>query len=271
MALIIWGTSSNAGKTIVCSILCRHLHRIGIDVVPFKGSNLSLNSYVTDSGAEIGMGQALQSWACGKEPVAEMNPILIKPEGNGKMQYVIDGRVHTPKPERSDMLVHACDAFDSLSAGHEVVICEGSGSPSEINLMEGDIANIGMVRERPMDVILVGDIERGGMFAAIYGTWLLTPADIRSRLKGFIINRFRGDVSILDPGIRELENRTGMKCLGVMPYVRDIILPEEDSVSIRKRYDGTFDDIRARYNESLDRLTDVAEANLDFAYLESLI
>ena len=274
MSLMVWGTSSNAGKTVMCSILCRHLHRKGVDVVPFKGSNLSLNSYVTDSGAEIGMGQALQAWACGMEPTAEMNPILLKPEGNGKIQYVVNGSVYDTslgRPDRKVLLAHASDAYDVLSDEHDVVICEGSGAPSEINLMNGDIANIGVVRQRAMNIILVGDIERGGMFAAIYGTWLLIPEDIRPSIKGFIINRFRGDVSILDTGIRRIEELTGMRCIGVMPYVRDIVLPEEDSVSRCRPHKEKFTDIRKRYDESLDLLTDLAESNLDMGLLESFI
>ncbi|MBO7205799.1 MAG: cobyric acid synthase [Candidatus Methanomethylophilaceae archaeon] len=273
MALMVWGTSSNSGKTIMCSILCRHLHRKGIDVVPFKGSNLSLNSYVTDAGAEIGMGQALQAWASGIEPIADMNPILLKPEGSGKIQYVVNGSVHkgVGKPTRKELLDLSCAAYDRLYDGHDVVICEGSGAPSEINLMEGDIANIGLVRERRMNVIIVGDIERGGMFAAIYGTWLLIPEDIRPLIKGFIVNRFRGDETILDTGIRRIEELTGMKCIGIMPYVKDVILPEEDSVSLHRAKTGTFEDIRRMYDLSLDRLTDFAEEHLDFDLLDSII
>lgn len=271
MALMVWGTSSNSGKTVLCSIICRYLRRRGTDVVPFKGSNLSLNSYVTESGAEIGMGQALQAWACGLEPIPEMNPILLKPKGDGRIQYIVDGVVSDGKHARSELLAHACHAFDTLVSGHEAVICEGSGSPSEVNLFDTDIANIGLVRQRGMDVILVGDIERGGMFAAIYGTWLLVPDDIRPRLKGFIINRFRGDMSILGPGIRRLEDLTGMRCLGIMPFVKDIVLPEEDSVSLSGCSDGCLDDISARYQESLDMLTDVATEHLDFETIRSLI
>ena len=274
MALMVWGTSSNAGKTVMCSIICRHLNRKGVDVVPFKGSNLSLNSYVTDSGAEIGMGQALQAWACRMEPEADMNPVLLKPEGKGSIQYVVHGSIYgdgRSKPDRSLLLKEACVSFDRLSDVHDAVICEGSGSPSEINLMKGDIANIGMVRERDMNVILVGDMERGGMFAAVYGTWLLTPKDIRDRLKGFIINRFRGDPSVLRSGIEQIESLTGMRCIGIMQYAPDIMLPEEDTVSSHVAGSGRFDDIRKVYDDSLDRLTDMAEDSLDMDLLDSLI
>lgn len=271
MALMIWGTSSNAGKTLICSIICRHLHRSGVDVVPFKGSNLSSTSYIIDSDVEIGMGQALQAWACGMEPVAEMNPVLLKINADGDIQYIVNGSVCAERPNKVELLAHACSAFDVLNGNHHTVICEGSGSPSEINLMDGDIANIGMVRQRDMDIVLVGDIERGGMFAAIYGTWLLVPDDIRPRLKGFIINRFRGDDSILESGIRRLEELTGMRCLGIMPYLSDIVLPEEDSMSCCKHRNDGADDPRAVYDASLDALTDVAERCIDFDALDELI
>ena len=164
----------------------------------------------------------------------------------------------------------AVKSFDKLKEKGKV-ICEGSGAPVELNLMDRDIANIGIMKEREMNAILVGDIERGGVFAAIYGTWLLIPDELKPKMKGFIINRFRGDVSILDSGIRRIEELTGMRCIGVMPYVTDIVLPEEDSISSRKPHKEKFTDIRKRYDESLDLLTDLAEDNLDMALLESFI
>ena len=273
MSLMVWGTSSNAGKTIMCSVICRHLFRNGVDVVPFKGSNLSSASFVTVSGEELGMGQALQAWACEIEPYSDMNPVLLKPH-NGHLHYVLNGHpydVSNSVPSRSDLLAHACGAYDRLSDAHDVVICEGSGAPSEINLMEGDVANVGMVRERGMNVILVCDIERGGMFAALYGTWLLVPDNIRPLVKGFVINRFRGDDSILEPGIRRIENLTGMKCLGIMPYVRDISLPEEDSFVGEAPDSDDLMAMRDSYVGSLDELTDIAESSMDMDLLRSFI
>ena len=270
MALMLWGTSSNAGKTTLSAGICRYLARKGRSVAPYKASNLSLNSWVTESGAEIGIGQAIQAWACRIEPEAEMNPILLKPAGKGVIQYVVDGRIYPDGiPNYEKKLEIACMAYDRISSRYNDIICEGSGSPAEVNMTGRDVANIGIVRERPMSVVLVSDIERGGVFAAIYGTWLLIPEDIRPLMKGYIINRFRGEASILKSAIDRIDELTGMRCLGILPY-RNIILPEEDSVS-SKSSSGGYDDIRKAYEDSLEALADLVEENLDTELLESLI
>ena len=270
MALMLWGTSSNAGKTTLSAGICRYLARKGRSVAPYKASNLSLNSWVTESGAEIGIGQAIQAWACRIEPEAEMNPILLKPAGKGVIQYVVDGRIYPDGiPNYEKKLEIACRAYDRISSRYDDIICEGSGSPAEVNMTGRDVANIGIVRERPMSVVLVSDIERGGVFAAIYGTWLLIPEDIRPLMKGYIINRFRGEASILKSAIDRIDELTGMRCLGILPY-RNIILPEEDSVS-SKSSSGGYDDIRKAYEDSLEALADLVEENLDTELLESLI
>ena len=269
-AIMLWGTSSNAGKTTVSAGICRYLADEGRKVAPYKASNLSLNSCVTDSGAEIGIGQAIQAWACRLDPEGDMNPILLKPAGKGVIQYIINGRVHTGGiPSFEEKMDVACKAFDRMSAKYDDIICEGSGSPAEVNMTGRDVANIGIVRERPMSVVLVSDIERGGVFAAIYGTWLLIPEDVRPMLKGFIINRFRGEVSILKSAIDRIEELTGMKCLGVLPYKR-IILPEEDTMS-DKESSGGYDDIRKAYEDSLDAIADLIRENLDTDLLKELI
>ncbi len=271
MALMLWGTSSNAGKTTVSAGICRYLARKGRKVAPFKASNLSLNSVVTDEGAEIGIGQAIQAWACGIEPEGDMNPILLKPAGHGVIQYMVNGRVYTEGiPDYGKRLQVSCDAYDRISARFDDVICEGSGSPAEVNMTGRDVANIGIVRERELNVVLVADIERGGVFAALYGTWLLIPEDIRPQLKGFIINRFRGEASILKGAIDRMEELTGMECLGILPY-RRIILPEEDTLSGGKESSGGYDDIRKAYDDSLNLLADMIEENLNTELLERLI
>lgn len=270
MALMLWGTSSNAGKTTLSAGICRYLARKGRSVAPYKASNLSLNSWVTESGAEIGIGQAIQAWACRIEPEAEMNPILLKPAGKGVIQYVVDGRIYPDGiPDYGKKLEIACRAYDRISSRYDDIICEGSGSPAEVNMTGRDVANIGIVRERPMSIVLVSDIERGGVFAAIYGTWLLIPEDIRPMMKGYIINRFRGEASILKSAIDRINELTGMRCLGILPY-RNIILPEEDSVS-SKSSSGGYDDIRKAYEDSLEALADLVEENLDTDLLEELI
>ncbi|MDR3075149.1 MAG: cobyric acid synthase [Candidatus Methanoplasma sp.] len=235
MNILFLGTSSGAGKTTVTALYCRHLSKKGVKTAPFKASNLSLNSFVTKEGHEIGMGQAFQAWASGTEPSGDMNPILLKPSGNGTIQLVVNGEavddISGCRPaDRSLMMTEAYGAFDRLSERYEAVVCEGSGSPAELNLMDRDIANTGLMRERGVPAILVGDIERGGVFAALYGTWFLMPEDIRPLLKGFIINRFRGDPSILGEAIGRISELTGMRFVGIVPYM-ELKFPEEDSMS----------------------------------------
>ena len=235
MKVIFLGTSSGAGKTTVTALYCRYLAKKGVKVSPFKASNLSLNSFVTRDGREIGMGQAFQAWVSGVDPSSDMNPVLLKPSGYGIMQLIVDGKAQADISERNPMnrkevMKNVCAAFDRLSEKYDAVVCEGSGSPAEINLLNTDIANTGMMRERNIPAILVGDIERGGVFAALYGTWLLVPEDLRPLLKGFIINRFRGDPSILGTAIERIVELTGMEFIGTIPFV-DLKFPEEDSLS----------------------------------------
>ena len=261
MKIIFLGTASGAGKTTVSAMYCRYLARNGVSVAPFKASNLSLRSKEV-AGGRIGIGQALQAEAAGIEPTADMNPVLLEPVGKGSIRMYLNGSPHSEMDDKNYMeaeyiLEEACLAFDRLSEKYEAIVCEGSGSPAEINMKNRDIANKGMIRSRNIPAVLVGDIERGGVFAALYGTWKLMPDDIRKCLKGFVINRFRGDVSILDSGIRKIEEMTGMKFLGLLPYMK-LELPEEDSPSCD---DGTVADI----TESLDEMIGKAEeSGFDF-------
>ncbi len=274
MKIMFLGTASGAGKTTLAAAFCRYLYRSGCDVSPFKASNLSLNSYVTEEGGEIGMGQAFQAWACGKEPTVEMNPILLKPSGKGVMQIVLNGRPYRSvspgcESDTTELLDNACAAFDDLYGHSEAVVCEGSGSPAELNLMDRDIANMAMVRKREIPAVIVGDIERGGVFAAIYGTWKLIREEDRHFLKGFIINRFRGEPSILRSGIERIESLTGMVCLGVVPY-RDLRFPEEDSLS-DSRGKMTGDDPRSAFLRNLDEFVDSTKEHLDYVRLISIM
>jgi adenosylcobyric acid synthase len=235
MKVIFLGISSGAGKTVLTAMYCRYLYKKGIKVAPFKASNLSLNSFATKDGSEIGTGQAFQALVSGVEPIRDMNPILLKPLGKGVVQLKINGVVQedlskSDPIDTKEIIKKAGEAFDNISKKFDAVVCEGSGSPVELNLIERDIANIGMMRARKIPAILVGDIERGGVFAALYGTWLLMPEDIRPLLKGFIINRFRGDPSILGDAIERIEELTGMEYIGTIPFV-DLKFPEEDSLS----------------------------------------
>ena len=273
MKLMFLGTSSNAGKTLLNAIFCRYLSDKGIDTVPFKGSNLSLNSVATRDGKEIGIGQAFQAMACVKEPTGDMNPILLKPSGKGVVQVITNGKPYANispgcAPDTEELVKIACGSFDRLSEAHDAVICEGSGSPVELNLKSRDVANLRMVRERKIPAVLVGDIERGGVFAAIYGTWLLMTPEEKKYVKGFIINRFRGEPSILKSGIERIENLTGMKCLGIVPYL-DLRFPEEDSMSSKK---GKLvgDDVRQAFNRNLDEMISSIKKDLDFEEMERI-
>ncbi len=273
MKLMFLGTSSNAGKTLLSAIFCRYLTDKGVDTVPFKGSNLSLNSVATRDGKEIGIGQAFQAMACLKEPAGDMNPVLLKPSGKGVVQVITNGKPYANispgcAPDTEELVRIACESFDRLSDAHDAVICEGSGSPVELNLKSRDVANLRMVRERKIPAVLVGDIERGGVFAAIYGTWLLMTPEEKKFMKGFIINRFRGEPSILKSGIDRIESLTGMKCLGIVPYI-DLRFPEEDSMS-SKRGKLVGDDVRQAFNRNLDEMISSIKDDLDFAEMERI-
>lgn len=269
--ILVLGTSSDAGKTVCCAMICRYLARKGLDPVPFKAFNLSLNSYATKDGGEIGIGQAFQAWACGIEPETDMNPVLLKPSGNGRIQAVVSGKPLLDIDTDAEAYQTAARAAISESLGrlsdsHGFVVCEGSGSPAELNLQASDLANVGLMRSTGVPAVLVGDIERGGVFAALYGTWKLIPDDVRPLVKGFFVNRFRGEASILKDGIERIEELTGMRCLGVLPLA-PVRFPEEDSLSSSEgRMEG--EDPRTAYMSNLDILLDAAiESGFDFESL----
>lgn len=234
--IMVQGTTSDAGKSTLVAGLCRVLHRAGVHVAPFKPQNMALNSAVTADGGEIGRAQALQAQAAGVEPHSDMNPVLIKPSSDTTAQIVIHGRVRTEMNARD---YHAYKAIamsavmqshGRLSRRYDAVIVEGAGSPAEINLRENDIANMGFALAADCPVILVADIERGGVFAHILGTLeCLAPAE-RDLVLGFVINRFRGDASLLDPGLEWLTARTGKPVFGVLPYLQGLHLDAEDAI-----------------------------------------
>jgi len=255
LKIIFLGTSSGVGKTAMAAMFCRYLKNRNVNVVPFKALNLSSSSHVTNDG-EIGMGQALQSIACGLEPTVDMNPILLKYSESG-VETLIRGESVSGK-DRNCLLKAALESYDKLRDRYEVVVAEGSGSPAEINLSKNDVANIGFARERNVPAVLIGDIERGGVFAGLYGTWKLIDEKDRHLLKGFMINRFRGDPEILKKGTDKITELTGMRFLGIMPLI-DVHLPEEDALSIRGPKKRNISD----YSKELDKLVMIAEKNLD--------
>jgi adenosylcobyric acid synthase len=239
--LMVQGTASSVGKTLIVAALCRIFHREGLSVAPFKAQNMALNSFVTSDGGEIGRAQAVQAEAAGIEPRVEMNPILLKPEGGMRSQVVVLGKplgrmtwseYQQLKPEFVRIVA---DSLHSLRAKHDLIIIEGAGSPAEINLAGQDLVNMHVAAEAEAPVLLVGDIDRGGVFAHLVGTMeLLAPAD-RERVAGFLINKFRGDVALLAPGLEFLRERFRVPVLGVIPYLERLRIADEDSVALEDR------------------------------------
>jgi len=237
-ALLVAGTHSDAGKSLVTAGVCRWLSRQGVRVAPFKAQNMALNSVVARGGFEIGRAQAMQAAAAGVEPEVAMNPILIKPSGERRSQVVVMGRPYASVSARNyqglkdELRPIVAGALADLRARYDVVVCEGAGSPAEINLRAADLTNMGLARAADLPVLLVGDIDRGGVFASLLGTLVaLEPADQR-HIAGFVINKFRGDHAILAPGVERITALTGRPTLGVLPYVEGLGLDAEDSLAI---------------------------------------
>ncbi|NYI04127.1 cobyric acid synthase [Allostreptomyces psammosilenae] len=240
-ALLVAGTHSDAGKSVVTAGICRWLVRQGVSVAPFKAQNMSLNSMVTADGAEIGRAQVMQAAAARIEPTAEMNPVLLKPGGERSSQVVLLGRAVGELSaaryhgKQAVLLDTVLDCLATLRARHDVVVCEGAGSPAEINLRHSDIVNLGLATAAGLPVVVVGDIDRGGVFASLYGTLaLLSPTDQR-HIAGFLINRFRGDVGLLEPGLDMLRGLTGRPVYGVLPMLQGLGIDEEDGLGLASR------------------------------------
>ncbi len=237
-ALLVAGTHSDAGKSVVTTGICRWLARQGVRVAPFKAQNMALNSVVAHDGSEIGRAQAAQAAACGLETEAAMNPILIKPSGERHSQVIVMGKPYADADARSyqqlkrELKPIVADALADLRARFDVVICEGAGSPAEINLREDDLTNMGLARAAGLPVIVVGDIDRGGVMASLFGTLALLDAQDQAHVAGFVVNKFRGDASILAPGLTQLEAMTGRPTLGVLPHVEDLWMDVEDSLAL---------------------------------------
>ncbi len=236
--MLIAGTSSDAGKSLFVTGLCRVARRLGVDVAPFKAQNMSNNSMVCADGSEIGRAQYLQANAAGLEPASVMNPVLLKPGTDRRSFIVLRGQSSGTleageySTGRRRLAAAAWDSYEELAATHDLVICEGAGSPAEINLRRGDYTNMGLARRFNLPVVLIGDIDRGGVLASIFGTWGLLDDQDRALLSGYVINKFRGDQSILDPGLTEITRRTGLPNLGVLPWLEGVWLDGEDSLSL---------------------------------------
>ena len=241
-SVMIQGTGSNVGKSLLVAGLCRHFARQGLRVRPFKPQNMSNNAAVTAEGGEIGRAQALQALACGVAPHVDMNPVLLKPESETGAQVIVQGqRLTTARAGdygalKGQLLEAVLDSFTRLKAGADLVIVEGAGSPAEINLRPRDIANMGFARAADVPVVLAGDIDRGGVIAQLVGTQAVIDAADEAMIKGFLINKFRGDPRLFDEGYRYIESRTGWPGLGVLPWFAPAhLLPAEDAVDLRHR------------------------------------
>lgn len=238
--IMIQGTGSSVGKSLITAGLCRIFARDGHATAPFKAQNMALNSFITPEGGEMGRAQVVQAEAAGVAPHVDMNPVLLKPTTDKKAQVILNGRVYGNYSAeeyhriKGTLKPYVQEAYDRLSGRYERVVIEGAGSPAEINLMEDDLVNMGMAAMADCPVILVGDIDRGGVFASLYGTVELLPEADRKRIKGMIINKFRGDVSILQPGIDMIEEKMGIPVLGVLPYAQ-LNIEDEDSLAERFR------------------------------------
>ena len=246
--IMLAGTGSDVGKSIVATALCRIFKQDGYNPAPFKAQNMALNSFATPEGLEIGRAQAVQAEAAGIPCHTDMNPLLLKPQSDHTSQVVLNGKPMGNKSAydywrnnsqfsilNSQLRKEVCKAFDRLAARYNPIVMEGAGSISEINLRDTDLVNLPMARYANADVILVGDIDRGGVFASVYGSIMLQTQEDRKRIKGIIINKFRGDMRLFEEGRKMLEDICGVPVLGVVPYYKDIFIEEEDSVSLEKK------------------------------------
>lgn len=237
-AIMVQGTMSNAGKSLIAAALCRIFRQDGYRVAPFKSQNMALNSFITKEGLEMGRAQVVQAQAAGVEPSVSMNPILLKPTGDSVSQVIVNGEVRGNFSAqeyfamKQSLVPDIRKAYRRLAEDADVIVIEGAGSPAEINLKDHDIVNMGMARLAGAPVLLAGDIDRGGVFAQLYGTVMLLDEEERQYIKGFVINKFRGDRSILTPGLKQLEGLAGKPVLGVIPYLK-IDIDDEDSLSER--------------------------------------
>lgn len=236
--IMVQGTMSNAGKSLIVAGLCRIFYKDGYKVAPFKSQNMALNSYITEDGLEIGRAQAMQAEACGIEPTVYMNPILLKPTTDMGSQVIVNGVSigNMPAMEyfqyKKKLIPEVLKAYEKLASENDIIVVEGAGSPAEINLKANDIVNMGLAKLLDAPVLLVGDIDRGGVFAQLYGTVELLESDERARIKGMIINKFRGDKEILKPGLNMIGDKCHINVVGVVPYIK-VDIEDEDSLSTR--------------------------------------
>jgi adenosylcobyric acid synthase len=271
--IMVQGTMSGAGKSLLCGALCRIFRQDGYRAVPFKSQNMALNSYITSDGLEMGRAQVMQAEAAGVEPDVRMNPILLKPSSDVGSQVIVNGRVLGDMEAREyfkykeRLIPDIMEAYRSLAEENDIVVIEGAGSPAEINLKQHDIVNMGLAEMVDAPVLLAGDIDRGGVFAQLYGTAALLEENERRRIKGMLINKFRGDKEILMPGVRMIEEKTGIPVLGIIPYLH-VDIDEEDSLAPRLSHSEINEDSHALLDIAVVRLPRISNFT-DFAPLEA--
>jgi adenosylcobyric acid synthase len=274
--IMLQGTASNVGKSILAAALCRILRHDGRRVAPFKAQNMTQNSFITRDGREMGHAQALQAQAAGIEPRVEMNPILLKPAGGASSRVIVLGSPLREGMSSLDyhlgknlkLLAEIKKALSYLQQEYEIIVIEGAGSPAEVNLKERDLANMRTARLAEAPVLLVADIDRGGALASVVGTLELLDPEEREIVQGIIINRFRGDLTLLRPALDFLENKSGKPVVGVIPFL-DIHLPEEDSLSFKNSPRYTDDDVDLE--AEFDHLADVCRSSLDMKRIYELL
>ncbi|MBQ6117020.1 MAG: cobyric acid synthase [Oscillospiraceae bacterium] len=281
MNIMIQGTMSNAGKSLLCAGLCRIFRQDGWRVAPFKSQNMALNSFITADGGEMGRAQVVQAEAAGIAPDVRMNPILLKPTTDVGSQVIVNGRVVGNMRameyyrRKREFVPAVMEAYNALAAENDVIVIEGAGSPAEINLKQEDIVNMGLARMVDAPVLLVGDIDRGGVFAQLYGTVALLEADERARIKATVVNKFRGDKKILEPGLKTLEELCGVPVAGVVPYIR-VDIDDEDSLSERftRRSEARLIDIAVIRLPRISNFTDFSPferyGNVSLRYVDKV-
>ena len=280
--IMVQGCRSNSGKSTIATSLCKIYAEEGLKVSPFKGWNMGSNSHKTDCGGEIGVAQAVQARAAGTNPRVDMQPLLVKPAQDGKTELLVKGKTYLKKESINkesylDLGMKTIkDSITKLKKDYELLVLEGSGSPVEINVKDKDLANMQTALLNNTPVILAADIKRGGVFASIIGTMELLKPEERDLIKGFIINKFHGDKSTLKSGIDYIEDRTGKPVLGILPYIEDINLPEEDTISLTKEETDKLElgqnfAVNKKLNKDYNKLVDVFKKNINMEKLNEII
>lgn len=274
--IMIQGTTSSAGKSLMCTGLCKIFKEDGYKVFPFKSQNMSSKYYTTKEGLKISTAQALQAMAAGLEPDADMNPILLLPKTDMGSMVVLNGKdyKHMEAVEyfnyKNTLRPMIVEVFNKVESDNEIVVIEGAGSPAEINLKQNDIVNMGMAEIADAPVLLVADIDRGGVFASLYGTVMLLEEHERIRIKGLIINKFRGDKTLLDPGIKMIEDILNIPVIGTIPFTHLELVDEDTLIDYEKQCNGT-PQTKEQMDRELDKLAKVLRENLDMDLVYSLL